>query len=277
MTYSYDYDQIIQKAVTSPISTNRRTGQDIRVIRGGLAFNVDLSEGLLPLLSMRKLHIRSAAAEVAWFLQGMKDSTWMNQYAPSFWDKFTEDDGKTVANAYGYRWLRHFKRDQIAKAIEALTLDQSDRRVYIGTWDPAKDGLGEPGQKNVPCPVGFTLSLLNGELNSSMLIRSSDLFIGLPYDVLGHALLLSAIANDLGAQPGVMSFLLAHPHLYHAHTPLALEGLQRSRDSLVPEVPFSGWGVKDIRERPDAYVEAMTVTAKFAKWPVYNPKPEVFP
>ncbi|UYA99043.1 thymidylate synthase [Xanthomonas phage vB_Xar_IVIA-DoCa10] len=284
----YDtYGALIAWALSSPIEANERTGTRVRVGRGGVAFRVDLSDGLLPTIGFRKTFPKSAAAEVAWYVLGSQDAAFITKYAP-LWDKFVEaisypvyeDDVfigrssfKGVKSAYGYRWRRHFGRDQIRLAVEALRKDPSDRRVYVSAWDPAEDGLGEQGQKNVPCPTSFTFSITGGELHSSLFLRSSDLFVGLPYDVMGHALLMDAVAHELGIRPGVMHVSLAHAHLYDAHWDMA--GQMLHQDPVLPKLQLPGWKLSQIEQHPDDYVVRYAEEAKQLTWPAFSPKPEV--
>jgi thymidylate synthase len=225
---------------------------------------------------VRKLFPKTAAAEVAWFLMGSCDVSWLRQYAP-IWDKFVEADGFTIAGAYGHRWRVAFGRDQIGSAIEALQRNPSDRRIFISAWDPAVDGLGASGQKNVPCPVGFTLSITNGRLNSTLLLRSSDVFVGLPYDVMGHALLMRAIARSINPdlELGRMHVSLAHPHIYETHWQMArtcvLGGVIVDER---PELPAS-WSIEEIAANPEGYVTDVAQLAKAVSWPSYSPRPEV--
>lgn len=215
----YDaYGAVLAWVFTGEIEKNERTGVQVKVGRGGTSFRVDLSDGILPTVGYRKTFPKSAAAEIAWYLQGTQNADFIRKYAP-LWDKFVEQlpDCEGVKAAYGYRWRNHFGRDQIRLAIEALRKDPSDRRCYISAWDPSEDGLGAVGQRNVPCPTSFTFSILHGELHSSLFLRSSDVFVGLPYDVMGHALLMDAVATELRIKPGVMHVTLAHAHLYECH------------------------------------------------------------
>lgn len=284
----YDtYGGLLAWVFSGHVETNVRTGTQVKVGRGGTSFRVDLSDGMLPTIGFRKTFPKSAAAEIAWYVLGDQDATFIRKYAP-LWDKFVEDldrlafdpDGlpycenfKGVKAAYGYRWRNHFDRDQLGLAVRALRADPSDRRVYISAWDPAEDGLGAQGQKNVPCPAAFTFSVQNGELHSSFFIRSSDLFVGLPYDVMGHALLMDAVAHELRLQPGIMHVTLAHAHLYDCHWKLVEEML--GKEVVVPPMPLPGWTLTQIENHPDDYVHRIADEAKTFTWPAYNPRPEV--
>jgi thymidylate synthase len=252
---------------------NERTGAVIFASPVPIHFNLDLRDGQLPLCGIRKTFPRTAAAEVAWFLLGSKDVSFIREYAP-IWDKFVEEDGTTVAGAYGHRWREHFGRDQVAKAIKALQNNSTDRRVVVMAWDPGSDGLGVPS-KNVPCPLGFTLSIVDGRLNSAMFIRSSDVFVGLPYDVMGHALLMQAIANSIGGLKGLgtMSVTLAHPHLYDVHEQMALEALKSEPSTDTRLLP--PWSVEQIEDDPHGYVLNVKLLFAAMKQPEYSCRPEV--
>lgn len=311
----YDvYGAILAWTFQAPVEANERTGTRVRVGRGGTAFRVDLGDGLLPTIGYRKTFPKSAAAEVAWYVRGEQDATFIRQYAP-LWDKFVEEipydmdllahgpdehmpqslayrtkdvpltdgnfrrvqDGEPffqgVRSAYGYRWRRHFGRDQLRLGIEALRKDPSDRRVYVSAWDPAEDGLGEQGQRNVPCPTSFTFSVTGGELHSSLFLRSSDVFVGLPYDVMGHALLMDAVAHELRIRPGVMHVTLAHAHLYESHWELTAEALKQ--EPVVPAMQLPGWSLSQVERDPHDYVQRYAEEAKQFTWPAYSPRPEV--
>lgn len=284
-TMSEVYEDLLGKALTSTAEVNERTGQKVHTILGGEAFKLDLSDGRVPVPRFRKIHMKSVAAEVAWFLRGMKDVEWIAKYVP-MWNQFAESDG-SVKNAYGYRWRYGFGRDQIDLALKALWANRSDRRIYIGTWDPSKDGLGAQ-DKNVPCPVGFSLSITHDQLHSSLTIRSSDLFIGLPYDIAGHALLMAALAETMNVKMGMMTVMLAHPHLYASHAPMVEEGFRHLAENIggvimeAPVFPQVTWRVDQIRDDPDGYVDfwvsvvdSMKGLNQSLNTTTYNPKPEV--
>ena len=284
-TFPFVYRQLLEALLdeqTSVEEHNKRTGHRIRMLPHPASFAINLADGLLPVAGNRKLFPKTAAAEVAWFLSGATDVTWIAKHCP-IWNKFVEDDGVTIKAAYGYRWRHHFGRDQITEAIAALLTNPSDRRIVISAWDPAEDGLGRPG-KNVPCPTQFTLSLvpdLNGQLrlNSAYFLRSSDVFVGLPYDVMGHALLMDLITQELNLRfsvaLGAMHVTLAHPHLYDSHYAMAHESLSNGPVISPPRLPGAGWTIGDVEAHPDGYVEFVKTQEACAAWPAFCPRPEV--
>lgn len=257
---------------------NARTGVKITMLTGGHSFKLDVGKGLLPVPGNRRYFPHIAAAETAWQFMGTKDPTWIVKHAPKLWSKFIEDG--ELKTAYGYRWKNHFERDQIALAIDALKADPTNRQIYISAWDPAEDGLGEPNQpKNLPCPVGFSLTMARDRLHMSVFIRSSDVFVGLPYDVMSYALTLDAIAMSAGVCPGTMHFTLAHPHYYEPHAEMVKYCVRASPDApgwiedCQPQLPH--WSVEMIEADPEAYVAQVKLLSTFVAKHEWNPLPEL--
>jgi thymidylate synthase len=199
---------------------NSRTETEVLTHRGSYNIKLELN-GRLPLAANRAYFPKVAAAEVAWQIMGTKNPEFILKHAPKLWSKFVEDG--ELKTAYGYRWRKHFGRDQLAQLCEELKLNPSNRQLYVSTWDPASDGLGGSQPKNIPCPVGFSVNVLdnkqsnNRELHMSVFIRSSDVFVGLPYDIMAYALTLDALASEVDLVPGTISFTLANAHIYQPH------------------------------------------------------------
>lgn len=278
MIFHEDYKKVLQTAIVSDIEQNKRTEENVKVIDYPVNMVLDLRDRIVPTVGVRKTHPKSAAAEIAWFLQGTQDPSFIQKHAP-FWDKFVEtvnvggQDKEVIQSSYGYRWRSHFGRDQLGDAIEALKADPTNRRVYVSAWDAEQDGLLSQDQLNVPCPVGFNLSIVKGRLNSSITLRSSDLFVGLPYDVMGHAYLMDAIATTLNVDLGFMGVALNHAHLYEAHWEHTLTALNQG--VIVPQMKLPGKSIEQILENPDKYVLDIKEESKLHQWPTFNPKPHV--
>lgn len=271
---------------------NERTKHDVLVLRGGYTFVLEMSGGVIPVPGTRKVYPKSAAAELAWWTTGSQSVKFISKYAP-LWDKFTEDDGDTIAAAYGYRWRHHFGRDQLRLSVEQLYRDPSDRQVIVCAWDPGSDAMGSAAKKNVPCPLLFQIYSLSKpgrrrEVCMNMILRSSDTFVGLPYDVLGYALLQQAIVMELNnmaldyeptSHPvnrwtlGTLTINLAHAHLYDSHFQATRNMLNAKHDFVEPWLPK--WSLTDIEKGPDLYVLAVDAIQKSMKQPEFNFKPEV--
>lgn len=253
--------------------TNSRTGVKIRALPGGQSFKLDLLRNRLPVLGNRRYFPRVAAAEVAWQFMGTQDPTFILAKAPKIWQDFVED-GKLKA-AYGYRWKHHFGRDQLAQLIHQLRTNPTNRQLYVSSWDPETDGLGSPNQpKNIPCPVGFSVTTTGKELHMSVFVRSSDMFVGLPYDVMSYALTLEAIAMSTGHFPASLHFTLAHAHVYEPHWDAIAECL--NQDWCEPCQPLMpGFSIENILDDPDNYLQTVKMLAGQVAHNPYNPLPPV--
>lgn len=279
--------------------TNQRTGVKVRVLEGAASFKLDLGDNALPLQLARKTFAKTAAAEVAWFLTAETSVLWLERYA-KIWSKFKEDGTDDVKASYGYRWRRHFGRDQLNLAVEALLRNPTDRRVYVQAWDPSEDGLGAPNQKNVPCPIGFNFMIEEDRLHSAIYLRSSDVFVGLPYDVMGHAMLMRVVADTLKARGGKelwghlklgsMHVTLAHAHLYAVHYDMARRCYQtpvdpaytKQTNKLLTPQDFEphlwmpeGITIDDVAANPDVFPQVYDRIAAKVAQPEYSPKPEL--
>jgi len=187
---------------------NQRTNHAVRAI-AGLDIRTDLELDGFPLLSLRKMPW-SFIPEIMWMLSGVKDLHWLSQHT-KIWDSFAEADG-AVSAAYGARWRSRFGLDQLGTVMEKLSADPSSRHGVVMMWDPATD-LTIP-QKNVPCPVMFTLNVIQGKLNLHLVLRSNDMALGHPTDVAGFALLNHILAQKLSLNPGVFTVSISNAHVY---------------------------------------------------------------
>ncbi len=269
---------------------NARTSTKIKMLQGAHSFKLDLLYGRLPVPGNRRYYPHIAAAEVAWQFMGTKDPTFIVSKAPKLWSKFIEDG--ELKTAYGYRWRKTFGRDQLGLAMAELRANPTNRQLYVSAWDPSSDGLGGPQPKNIPCPVGFAVARFRDDLHMTVLVRSSDVFVGLPYDVMAYALTLDAIAASVGCRPASLHFTLAHPHLYEPHwlaakacVGIEMTGYERSRDKRVegassswvtgcePNLP--GWTVEQVLRDPNGYVDIVRTFAKRVGSNSWDPMPEV--
>jgi len=186
------YQELLFKAMKGNEHVNNRTKVKVRALPNYLV-SFDL-EDKVPMPGTRRIFPHVAAVELAWTLSGEKKIEWISKYT-KMWDLFAEDG--EIKAAYGYRWRRGFGRDQLFTAIEALKEDPSDRQIVVMAWDNSKDGLGNRHALNVPCPIGFIINIINGKLNMLVMLRSSDIVMGLPYDILNYSFLLDSISATL--------------------------------------------------------------------------------
>lgn len=287
--------------------TNARTNAKIKLVPGGHAFTLDLTEGRLPVAGNRAYYPHVAAAEVAWQFLGTQDPEFILAHAPKLWSKFLEEEDRDalqrefdepprmiLKTAYGYRWREHFGRDQLRCCVDQLKGNPTNRQLVVMAWDPGADGCGGPQPKNVPCPLGFAVNRFGDDLHMSVYVRSSDLFVGLPYDVMAYALTLDAIAASVGCRPATLHFSLAHAHLYETHWNAAsactkgtagLSAFQRAEmkdcedastewvGNCQPNLP--GWSIEMIEQDPDNYVKQVKILARRVNNNPWNPMPEV--
>ncbi len=265
------YRSLLDKIMTLGVEElNTRTGHWTKQIPGGVSLKFPMDG--IPVPGVRRVYPRSAAVEVAWFVMGTRNPEWINERAPH-WRKFVDDSG-LIEGAYGNRLRKAFGRDQIQMAVDALRADPSNRQVVLTMWDPSRDGLGGPNQpKNIPCPTQFTLNAVGGVLHMSLMIRSSDVFVGLPYDTMTFALILDAFAIELGMEPGSMHITLANAHVYDSHWQMARDALSRRSVCEPPETPC--WPLSSILKDPDGYVVAVKSASAKVAWSDFTPIPEI--
>ncbi len=207
---------------------NERTGHQTKAV-WGYHFTTDLEIDGFPLLTLRKIPIKLFAAEQVWFLTGArKPEDFLRQFT-KIWDDFT-NPGDVVTVAYGYRWRKHFGRDQIKLLINMLEKEPSSRHGVIMTWDPASDGLSLVKKKNVPCPFTFVINIIDGRLHMHNIIRSNDVILGLPHDVAGFALLQTILAQKLKVRVGLYAHSISNAHIYDTHYFAAKEMIKRKND-----------------------------------------------
>jgi len=281
---------------------NARTATKIKMLQGGHSFKLDLTNGRLPVAGNRRYYPHIAAAETAWQFMGTKDPEFILGKAPRLWSKFLEfettetgtvtDQQQVLKTAYGWRWREAFGRDQLALAMSELKDNPTNRQLWVQAWDPRSDGLGGPQPKNVPCPIGFTVSRFQDDLHMSVFIRSSDVFVGLPYDVMAYSLTADAIAATVGLRPASLHVTLAHPHLYEPHwnaTKACLTGDWSAGEwreakefadasttwanDVEPSLP--GWSIPMIEGDPDAYLDVVKQLTRRTRQNSWDPCPEV--
>lgn len=227
--YNYIYHTLIGAILKANIEENQRTGTKIKAIPN-CVIGYPISD-TLPLINTRKMYPVTAFAELCWTLSGQRKLDWLQQHT-KMWDDFKNKDNEVEA-AYGYRWRQMFGRDQLLQGIDALIKDPSDRQIFISAWDNSKDGLGNRWTSNVPCPTCFSLNIIDKKLNLTLFIRSSDVIVGLPYDMLMYSLLLIIITHELrkaglDISYGNIAAALSHAHIYEPHFEIAQDLIDRA-------------------------------------------------
>ena len=229
--FDHAYRELIQRILTDGYEErNARTGHVVRALPGA---TLEVASGF-PLLTLRRIPLRVFIAEQVWFLTGSRRPEETLRQFTKIWDDFTNVNG-VIPAAYGYRWRRHFGRDQIAELIALLERDPSSRQGVVVAWDPAADGLSPlHPRKNVPCPYTFTVNILGGALHMHSILRSNDMMLGCPHDVAGFALLQRMLAARLGVRPGKFTQSISNAHIYDIHFDAARTLIEREHEH--PEI-----------------------------------------
>ncbi len=193
----------------------------------GYQMRFDLSEGF-PVVTTKKLHLRSIIHELLWFLQGDTNIKYLKDNGVSIWDEWADENGD-LGPVYGYQW-RSWPTpdggsiDQISKLIEMIQKNPDSRRLIVSAWNVANvDQMALP-----PCHCLFQFYVADGKLSCQLYQRSADIFLGVPFNIASYALLTLMIAQVCGLQPGEFIHSFGDAHLYLNHLDQAK--LQLSRD-----------------------------------------------
>ncbi len=193
----------------------------------GWQMRFDLAGGF-PLLTTKKLHLKSIICELLWFLQGSTNVRWLQQHGVSIWDEWADANGE-LGPVYGYQWRNWEapdgrKIDQIAQVIESIRNNPDSRRHIVTAWNPADIGR----MKLPPCHAFFQFYVAAGRLSCQMYQRSADIFLGVPFNIASYSLLTLMVAQVCDLKPGEFVLALGDAHLYLNHLQQAKEQLSRS-------------------------------------------------
>ena len=187
----------------------------------------DLSRGF-PLLTTKKLHLRSIIHELLWFLKGDTNIAYLKENGVRIWDEWADENGD-LGPVYGYQWRswpdpKGGSVDQISKVLGQIRTTPQSRRLIVSAWNPAQvDEMQLP-----PCHCLFQFYVANGKLSCQLYQRSADIFLGVPFNIASYALLLTMVAQVTGLQPGEFIHTLGDAHLYSNHLEQAKEQLARN-------------------------------------------------
>lgn len=214
-SYNNQYWLILGEAWNKGIeSTNKRTGSKVKTIEGGISFKINMDHGI-PTPGHRFFSHKSMAAEFAWIINGTKDPSIVMRHCPGIWKDFV-DEKYEVPAAYGYRLRNGLGRDQLRELINHLKEDPSSRQTAVYFADPSKDGLGNKDfvVPNIPCVTTAAFSIVNGKLHCSVFMRSTDIWLGLPFDIFFMSKISYYVAMELGVEMGTMHFTSNNAHIY---------------------------------------------------------------
>ena len=224
------YLDLMRRVLDSGVEKPDRTGVGTRSVFGE-QMRFDLARGF-PLVTTKKLHLRSIIHELLWFLRGDTNIAYLKQHNVRIWDEWADENGD-LGPVYGYQW-RSWPHpdgghvDQIAGVVEQIKRNPDSRRLIVSAWNPALvDDMALP-----PCHALFQFYVAEGRLSCQLYQRSADIFLGVPFNIASYALLTQMIAQVCGLAPGEFVHTLGDAHLYLNH--LEQAELQLSR---VPRSP----------------------------------------
>ncbi len=220
------YLDLMQRVLDDGVEQADRTGVGTRSIFGH-QMRFDLAAGF-PVLTTKKLHLRSIIVELLWFLRGDTNVRWLQERQCRIWDEWADGDGD-LGPVYGKQWRdwqatdgRHI--DQIAELIDTIRTNPASRRQIVTAWNP-----GELHAMALsPCHCLFQTHVARGRLSLQLYQRSADIFLGVPFNIASYALLTHLLAQQCGLEPGELIWTGGDCHLYSNHLDQAREQLART-------------------------------------------------
>ena len=219
------YLDLLKRVLEKGVDRGDRTGIGTRAVFGH-QMRFDLAAGF-PLLTTKKLHIRSIIHELLWFVSGDTNIRHLQENGVSIWDEWADENGD-LGPVYGKQW-RHWQTydgreiDQLAELIGMIKINPGSRRLILTAWNPADvSKMALP-----PCHCLFQFYVANGCLSCQLYQRSADIFIGVPFNIASYALLTHMIARICGLQVDEFVHVLGDAHLYNNHFNQAREQISR--------------------------------------------------
>ena len=245
------YLDLLRDALENGHERSDRTGTGTRAVFGRqMRFN--LEDGF-PLVTTKKLHLRSIIVELLWFLKGDTNIRYLKDNKVSIWDEWADENGD-LGPVYGKQWRSWAAPDgrsidQIQWVLDEIRTNPNSRRLIVSAWNPADvNEMALP-----PCHCLFQFNVMDGKLNCQLYQRSADIFLGVPFNIASYALLTLMMARATGLKPGEFVHTFGDAHLYLNHVEQA--ELQLSREPLpLPTMVMNpdktdlfGWEYEDFR------------------------------
>ena len=222
------YLELLDHIRANGVFRGDRTGTGTQAVFG-YQMRFDLADGF-PMLTTKKLHLRSIIHELLWFLAGDTNVKYLNDNGVTIWDEWADASGE-LGPVYGRQWRSWAAPDgrvidQMRWLLNEIETRPNSRRMVVSAWNPADiDDMALP-----PCHCLFQFQVMDGRLNCQLYQRSADVFLGVPFNIASYALLLMMVAQVTKLKPGVFVHTLGDAHLYANH--LEQADLQRSRTPL---------------------------------------------
>jgi len=224
------YLDLMQHILDRGVRKNDRTGTGTLSVFGP-QLRFDLSAGF-PLVTTKKVHLKSIVYELLWFLQGSTNVAYLRSHGVSIWDEWADEQGE-LGPVYGYQWRswpapdgRHI--DQISQVVSEIRRNPDSRRLIVSAWNVAEI----PKMKLAPCHAFFQFYVADGRLSCQLYQRSADLFLGVPFNIASYALLTLMVAQVCALKPGEFVHAFGDTHLYLNHLDQAREQVRRAPRAL---------------------------------------------
>jgi len=225
VTIATPYEDLLRDTLNNGVQKSDRTGTGTRSVFGRqLRFN--LAEGF-PLVTTKRVHFKSIAYELLWFLRGESNVGWLRENGVTIWDEWADAAGE-LGPVYGVQWRSWptpsgEQIDQITEVIEAIRETPDSRRLIVSAWNPADI----PNMALAPCHAFFQFYVADGKLSCQLYQRSADLFLGVPFNIASYALLTHLVAAQTGLEVGDFVWTGGDCHIYDNHVEQVTEQLTR--------------------------------------------------
>ena len=219
------YEDLLRDVLATGTHKDDRTGTGTTSVFGR-QIRFDLSQGF-PLITTKRVHFKSIAYELLWFLRGDSNVRWLQENGVTIWDEWADADGD-LGPVYGVQWRSwptadggHI--DQLQQVIDQIRNSPDSRRIIVSAWNPADI----PDMALAPCHALFQFYVADGKLSCQLYQRSADLFLGVPFNIASYALLTMMVAQQTGLEPGDFVWTGGDCHIYDNHLEQVREQLTR--------------------------------------------------
>ena len=209
------YLELLDHVLKNGAAKSDRTGTGT-ISTFGYQMRFDLSKGF-PLVTTKKVHLKSIIYELLWFLQGDTNVKFLQDHNVRIWNEWADEQGD-LGHIYGYQWrswpkINGESVDQISEVIRSIKHNPNSRRHIVSAWNPGElDDMALP-----PCHILFQFYVNDGKLSCQLYQRSADLFLGVPFNIASYALLTMMVAQGTGLKPGEFIHTLGDAHIYNNH------------------------------------------------------------
>jgi len=246
------YLDLIKHVQENGIEKGDRTGTGTKSVFG-YQMRFDLSKGF-PMLTTKKLHLKSIIHELLWFLKGDTNIAYLKENGVKIWDSWADEKGD-LGPVYGHQWRNWNSEgiDQISQVVETIKNNPNSRRMMVSAWNPSvmpdtsvsfSENVANNKAALPPCHAFFQFYVANGKLSCQLYQRSADIFLGVPFNIASYALLVLMIAQVCDLEPGEFIHTFGDAHIYNDHSEqIALQLSRETRD--LPQMKLNK-NIKDI-------------------------------